>query len=254
MKTHSILLVIAAVLLAQHSAPAQQVVLQPPERTVMVAGSAEVRVMPNEAIIYGAVTERDPKHDEAASRVNGKVSEILAFLTKAGVNPKDVQTDCISIRPIYHNQDRELAITGYEVRKGVIIRIRDISKFEPTLTGVIGQGMNIIDNVDLRSTDLRKHRDEARKMAVKAAREKAKMICDELGIKLGEAVSFSLDDSWGGGYARRNARDTNYAMQNAIDFNTGGDSEPSESFSPGQIPINASVTVTFRVDSPKVEK
>ena len=54
-----------------------------------------------------------------------------------GIQSKDIQTDYISIEPSYEDYYADPPIiTGYVVRKSVVITLRDIGKFEKLLTGL----------------------------------------------------------------------------------------------------------------------
>jgi uncharacterized protein YggE len=100
----------------------------------------------------------------------------------------------------------------------------------------------------------RRVRDEARRMAIRAAREKAELMASGLGRKVGQALSINesgggivygsgLRSRWGGyGYG-------NAMMQNAIqDTGSGGSSSEDEGLPMGQIGISATVHVTFEME------
>ena len=110
--------------------------------------------------------------------------------------------------------------------------------------------MNYVHGVQFRTTELRKYRDEARALAIKAAREKAIALTEELGQQVGEPHSIHEDRSewwswygawwgsrWGGG-----------AAQNVIQNAGGGSFSTEGGMAPGQISVSARVTVSFEFE------
>ncbi len=89
-----------------------------------------------------------------------------------------------------------------------------------------------------RTTELRKHKDAARKKAVVAAREKAELLAQELGQSIGKAIIIEevSANRWGG--------NQNAYANTSMDQTSGGESE-EVGFAPGQLEIKATVQVSF---------
>ena len=218
-----------------------------------MTGSAEVKVSPDEIYLRVGVETRN-QNLEAAKRENDeRVSKSLAFLRKSGLKDKDVQTDYISIEPRYGNQDSYLLTKPgiYLVRKSIEVKVTKIENFEVLLTGLLTNGVNNVHGIEFRTSELRKHRDTARAMAVRAAREKADALASELGVKRGKVFSINANESggwwsstgsyWGGRYGGQ-------MSQNAVQ-NIGGAAEAGEeTLSTGQISVSASVNVSFLIE------
>ena len=149
-------------------------------------------------------------------------------------------------------------LTGYLVQRHLVVTLKEVGKFEPLLEAAIQAGANEVLNIQFCSTELRKHRDQARQMAIRAAREKGELFTQELGLKLGTATSIteqSQDNSFSsysyysmyGGYWH--SRSSGYAMQNNISVSSGSpepsNDAPNQTFAPGQIRISAVVSVQF---------
>jgi uncharacterized protein YggE len=89
---------------------------------------------------------------------------------------------------------------------------------------------------------LRKYRDQARDLAVKAAREKAHALAQALGQEIGKALT--IEEVPGYEYA---VNQNGYAVQNSYaDSRPLGPSGPS--IAVGQKAISASVTVSFELN------
>ena len=219
--------------------------------TISVTGDAQVNVVPDQVMITLGVETSDKVLSVAKSDNDQRIAKILAIVKDAQVASKDVQTDFITIQPRYDDSNH-LTLIGYFIHKTVVITLRDISKFDSLLSSVVDAGANNVQGIQFLTTDLRKHRDEARALAITAAKEKATALAGQLGQKIGKPLTISeQQNSWysyynvGYGYgAQYNAQSQN-VVQNA----GGGSSDSADSttLSPGQIQVTARVAVTFEL-------
>ena len=131
-------------------------------------------------------------------------------------------------------------LIGYEVSKTIAIRLRDISRFDPLLSDVLKAGVTKVSNVEFRDSQIRAHKDQARAMAIRAAREKAILLAGEIGQKIGPAYSITED----GG-----SRSGNSMLQNNTSVISGdlSASESDSAIAPGLISVTAQVTVSFEL-------
>jgi uncharacterized protein len=223
---------------------------------INVSGSAEVRVVPDEIRLNVAVESRSETLAPARVDNDVRVAAALAFLKQSGVPDKDVKTDYISVQPDYDHNRSHVTPVAYIVRKTIEIKLTNTVTFQGVVTGLLTNGVNIIEGVDFRTSQLRKHRDQARLMAVRAAKEKAQALTDELGVKLGRPNSINASDSsnywggWGGGsrYYNGGFNANNYA-QNIVTSGGGAAADnASDAFAVGQISISATVNVSFLIE------
>jgi len=230
-----ILVAFPAVISAQNN-------IEPP--LVTVTGQAEVRVPPDEVLFTLVVENVDKDMVVANQRTDESVKQILAIARKHSVKPEDVQTSQVSIQPKYNTDDMEYdarrnvkrVLIGYQVSKTVAVRLRDISRFDVLLADVLRAGIARLNNFEFRDSQIRKHRDEARRMAMRAAQEKAKLLTGEIGQSIGPAYSITETTR---DYAPR-------AMQN-VSSDVGESSENESALAPGTISVTAQVTVRFRL-------
>ena len=246
MKTHPAL---AVVLLCCCLTPAfSQSPVQPP--TINVTGSAEVKVAPDEIGLRVGVESRHPSLETAKKQNDDAVARALAFLKAGELPAKDVQTDFINIEPTYdYNVSRTTPAT-YVVRRSIEIKLVKIEKFEGLLTGLLTNGVNNVHGIDFRTTQLRKHRDSARAMAIRAAKEKADALAVELGVKCGKVcrVEATEGGGWWNSSAYWGGRYGNAMYQNVVQNVGGGAETADDTLSIGQISISASVNVSFLIE------
>jgi uncharacterized protein YggE len=220
-------------------------------RVITVTGDAEVRVVPDEVILTLGVETWNKKLDVAKGDNDKIIARVLALTAEYGIEPQHVQTDYVSIEPRYRNgYYEESDFIGYFVHKTVVITLRDLSKFEGLLADALESGVNYVHGVQFRTTELRKHRDEARDLAVEAAREKAEAMAGALGQGVGQPLSIVEEQSgWWASYgAWWGSRWGGAMAQNVIQESSGAAWTSDGSVAPGQINVNARVTVTFELN------
>jgi len=217
----------------------------PVDRLISVSGDADVKVAPDQVLLSLEVVTVEKTVSKSKTANDEKVAKTLATIKKAGVAEKDLQTDQLRIEPVNdsgYSYTKAKDPDGYQTTKSITILLRDVSKFEGLLAAVLEAGTNRVQGITFQTSELRKHRDAARALALKAAKEKAEAMAKEYGLKVGKARSISESSStWGGPFLRGNL------AQNAAQ-NIGGGGDSSESFAAGQIAIHATVQVSFDLE------
>lgn len=217
--------------------------------TVRVTGNAEVRVAPDEAVVRLGVETFDEALGQASAANETAVTAITAVARAQGGEEARIQTDHIGIEPLVDTRRSTgqpvYDVYGYRVRRTIVVTLRDLDRFDTLLRDAIAAGATHVHGVTFRTTDLRAHRDEARALAVDAAREKAEAMTGRLGRDLGPATSIQEEPEWWGGtYGSGWGRAGGGAYQNVVQSAPGGGGG-GEVTSPGEIAVRARVVVTF---------
>lgn len=224
---------------------------RPPQITT--SGSADVLVVPDEVIIHVGVETRNENLDVARQQHDERMKGALRFLKTSGVPDRNVQTDFINLTMEYNGDSWHSKTAVYVVRKFIEVKLTNTTNLETILTGLLNSGVDRINNVEFRTTQLRKYRDQARAMAVRAAKEKADALCAELGVKRGNPLFINANDSggslfgygnyWGGQNYGSMANNSQVVVQ---DSNATSDAT-SDTLSLGQISVSATVNVSFAI-------
>ena len=206
---------------------------------ITVTGDAEVRVVPDEVVFDLTVQTLIRDLRLAKTQTDERLKKTLELTRKYKIAPADVQTDYVKLEPRYRGNDETRTLVGYSVRKDLVFTLRDASQAEELLSEVIEAGNTRINSISFRSSQLRKHRDQARSLAIKAAQEKATALAAEIGQKIGKAYSIEEESpNVRGGMMTQNTF--------AVD---GAEASASEgTLALGQIKVNARVTVRFFLD------
>jgi uncharacterized protein len=217
-------------------------------RTVSVTGSALINVVPDRATIQLGVQSNGATPDDVQYENSVAIQNVFKTLRDIGVDAKDIATDVYVIEPVYENYN-SLLIKGYRINNVVAVTLRDIQKTSAVIAAALKAGANQVIQVEFFTSELRKYRDQARELAMKAAKEKATALAEAAGAEAGCVLNIS-ENSWsyynGWWYGQAQNAWTQNVVQNAGSnqgANTGsGNDEP---ISLGQISVKAEVSASF---------
>ena len=229
---------IAAVLLMAGITFAEE---RPIANLVKVTGISEVKVVPDRAIIEVGVEKQSPSASEAKRSEDAAARRILASLSANEIDEKDVQTTWLSLEPRSYYR-KQVRISYFVATQTLLVTVRDLTKLDHVLESLVQAGGNRIDGIVYETSDLRKYRDQARELAVKAAREKAEALAHALGQEIGKAQSIEEvpeREFTAGGLLSKVAYESSRGKMLG---------PPAPSLAPGQRSIAASVIVAFELN------
>jgi uncharacterized protein YggE len=190
-----------------------------------------------------------PEGVEALNSTN--IQKVINAIHTLGVDSKDIATDWYVIEPIYDDYS-SLYIKGYRINNVVAITLRDVSKVSKVIAVALGAGANQVVNIDFYTSELRKYRDQARDLAMKAATEKAQALAKAAGAEAGCILtinenSWSSYNGWSWWYGRNQNQNqwTQNVVQNAAPSGGSGSNAGDEPISLGQISVKAEVSASF---------
>ena len=200
---------------------------------VAVSGEGKVKVAPDQASISISIETKGTKAEEVKRENDKKMDAILKFIKKSNIAAEDFQTQRISLNP---NYDYEKKKYNYIATQTVQILLRDLSKYDVLMEGLVNEGINRIDNVEFKSSKLTQLQSDARKLAMKEAKAKAEDFVSVLGQKVGKAILIS-DNS-----QSYHPQPRMYAMKSSMAMD---ESAPRETLAIGEIEITVNVSVNF---------
>jgi uncharacterized protein YggE len=232
------ILLLLALTLTASSAFAQEKVDRP---LITVNGQAEIMVVPDEVVYSLRAVTMEKELSTAQAKNDQIVKALLALARQYQIPPTQVQTGYINVSQRFTDEDvtkKPPVFLGYTVTKSVAIILKDVSKAEDLLADIFKSGVSSIDSVYFRTSQLRKYKDQARAMAMKAAQEKAIALTKEIGQSIGKAYTITEDEP-SYAYAQNNS--------NFIGREAGPSSSAESTLALGQISITARVTVSFEL-------
>src|SRR4030065_678262 len=153
-------------------------------RTLYVTGAATINVVPDRALIQRGVQSNGAPPTAVQSANSAAIQRVIKALQARGVAAKDIATDLYIIEPVYENYD-SLFIKGYRINNVVAVTLRDVKKTSAILSAALKAGAHQVINVEFYTSELRKYRDQARELAMKAANEKAQALANAAGAETG---------------------------------------------------------------------
>lgn len=204
--------------------------------TVSFSGEGKVLAKPDVAIIdLSIVTEATTS--KAAQTTNSTRSKAVTdFLKNQNIDEKDIKTTGYNIYPQYDYTNGRSVLKGYQVNETIEVKVRDLTKTDDVLAGVVSAGANQIGSLQLTIDNPDQLKAQAREDAIKAAEDKAKVLEDQLGIRLGRIVNFMEEGS---------TPLIRYAVPTMGMGMGGGAAQPE--ISAGQNEIVSDVTITYQI-------
>jgi len=222
-------------------------------RNIHVSGTAVVNVLPDRVLIQFGV-ESNGRTAATVQAINTVTIEKVVKAVKAlGVDAKDIVTDWYVVQPVYEEYS-SLRIKGYRINNTIAVTLRNAGKTNDVITAALQAGVNEVQNVELYTSELRKYRDQAREMAMKAALEKAQALALAAGTQTSCVLNISentwsyYNGWWYGGYGGGRSQNiwTQNVSQNATTPATAeGALSEAGPVSLGQISVKAEVSATF---------
>jgi uncharacterized protein YggE len=241
----------AAALLASDSAWARQGPLYDDRPKISVNGEAVVNVEPDKIVVSLGIETSDANIIASKDKNNEILKKAVAAMRGLGVPEREIRTDYLSVDPRWTDSYRSTFL-GYFVRNTIVVTLTDVRKVEELVTKALQAGVNYIHGVDFQTTEFKKYREQARELALKAAREKADKMAAVLGQSIGAPLQINETyggspwgywSSWSGwGYGRGQAM-----TQNVIQNVPSESRDIGETIALGKISIRANVVVVFEL-------
>ncbi|MDX9970563.1 MAG: SIMPL domain-containing protein [Candidatus Gracilibacteria bacterium] len=212
----------------------------PREITIDAVGKAFVN--PDTAIINLGVFSIGDTTEIVTKENNEKMNKIFETIKSFGVEEKDIKTTSYYLNPNWEwdEKKKESIEKGYRLDQNITIKVRDLNKSGEIIAKATSAGANLVGGISFAIEDEESAKEEARTLAISAAKEKAKLISKETGIKLGKVLSYyEYTDNYFDGYA------------NAVRADMGMGEAVSEmavpSISAGQQEVVLRVSFTYRI-------
>lgn len=219
--------------------------------TITVSGDSEIFAKPDIASVTFSVRTEDVDLIKAQADAEAKIAVAIKSIKDSGVDEKDIQTTYYNASPRYEWDQKcgqygcdsgERKLVGYEVNESVSVKVRDLTKAS-SIIGLLGTA-KVTDiqgpNFDIEDRDALM--EDARKEAIKEAKDKAQVLAKELGVNLGKIIAFN--DGGNGGYPM-----PMYAkaeMDMAMNESSAGASV-APTLAEGQNRIYSSVSITYKI-------
>jgi len=213
--------------------------------TISVSGSGEVVATSNIATLTLNLERDAVTSKEAQANLNDLVTKVLKYLKDNKIEDKDVKSEFGGVSPKYSYDkvacytypcpSNDPKITGYAATQSIVVKIREVDNANTIRTGLTDIGVMNMSGPNFSIDDEEGYKDEARALAIKEAREKARILAKDLGVSLDRIVSFSENN--GGNYPMYEAK--------AMSLDTSAGSAPV--LPKGENKVTSNVTITYEI-------
>ncbi len=163
-----------------------------PKNQITVNGEGKVTAAPDVAVITMGIVSDGTTVAAAQKQNNDKMNNIIAAVkNQFSIPAKDIQTQNYSVYPKYNYQNGRQSIIGYTVNQNVVVKVRDFDKTGAIIGKATELGANQISGPSFSIDDIEAYKAQAREIAIKQAKDNAKVLADQVGIGLGRIVNFS---------------------------------------------------------------
>jgi uncharacterized protein len=209
---------------------------------ISVTGTAELNVAPDEIKISVDIDNREKVLKSAKEKTDEQAKKLLALVKAHQILPKDVITSYVAVTPVRSFRKNEArTILYFQAAQRITITLHDFSKYDSLMDSMTADGLqNILVEYDV--ADMPSYRKKARMNAILAAQEKAKVLAEAIGQKIGKA--YSIEEV---------IQKNQYATPNVTSNTIGRISTPDEGakgspLSIGNIEIRVSVEASFYLE------
>jgi uncharacterized protein len=203
---------------------------------VTVSGEGKIKVTPDQAYITVSIETKGTKAADVKKENDIAVEKVLQFVKRMKLPKEDVLTQRVNLYP---NYDYEKKKHNYLANQTIVILLKDLSKYDELSEGLIDAGVNRIDNVEFKSSKLEQLQSDARKAAMKDAKQKAEDYVSVLNQKIGKALL--INDNSQAYYPQPMYKGAMMAMADEA-------GAPRETLAIGEIEIISNVIVSFLLE------
>ncbi len=225
-------IVILLILLGSYNLQAQQnFSIQP---MVTVTGEGIVKIVPDQVLIRSRIEHEGSNAQEVKKQNDAVVDRVIKYLRSQGIPEKNVRTDYINLNKNYNYNDKTYT---YVANQSISIQLDDLKSYEKIMSGLLQEGLNRIDGIEFKSSQMEKYTTEARQLAVLNARKKATEYVTPLDQKIGKAISISEVET------------NHFPQVYRQEMMKSSDAMGSqETLAPGEMEVRARVTVGFQLE------
>ncbi len=177
--------------------------------SISVTGEGEVFAKPDIATFSFTVESKEADATTAQNKSVEVMNGILAYLTEAGVEDKDVSTEYYNLAPQYEYPQvvctswgcpptGEPKLIGYQVSQSVSVKVRDTAKAGEILSQIGSKGAMNVSGLSFTIDDTNTLKVEAREKAIADAQVKAEALAKNLGVEIVRMTGYWEED--GGAY------------------------------------------------------
>ena len=201
--------------------------------TVTAIGTGTGSAAPDTAQFSLGVTFTAKDRTAAQDGASKKSAAIIAAVTAAGLDAKDIQTGQISLNQLFDTTGR--TVTGYSAYQSIDVKTKLIDKVGAIVAAATGAGATNVSGPLFSLADTNAARIDAIGKAMADAKSRATAMAEAAGRKLGRVISVK-------------ELDVNQVVPLAGAFDSAKGTGPVPPVEPGLVEAQTQLTVVFRLE------
>lgn len=166
--------------------------------TITVSGEGKIYAPSDEATISLAVRTVKSTATEAMSANSAAIRKVIDALKAQGLSDDEVKTGNVSLYPQQDwREGRAPQIISYTAENRVVVRTQKLDKLGGVIDAATTAGANEVSELRFQLSEDNEVRQDALKIAVRNARNKATVLAKEAGVGVGKAVIINESSSAG---------------------------------------------------------
>tara|TARA_R110001583_G_scaffold4716_4_gene26832 strand:+ start:54 stop:770 length:717 start_codon:yes stop_codon:yes gene_type:complete len=152
---------------------------------IETVGTSTIEAVADMAIINVQVSIEANSAKAAKDKADEAVSQFMQRLLKAGVDKKHIQSANLQLNPQYmYVQNEPRKLTGYNASRQMTITVIDLNSLNELLDSALVEGINNVNNIELKSSQETKIIAQARQAAIDDAKQKAQSLAKGFGEQI----------------------------------------------------------------------
>lgn len=245
-KIHTVITLAILLTSGTATATAQSADATQKEPLIESTGTGRVQRAPDRVDISVGVEVAEETASAAQAAAEKVMKAAVAAIRELKLAGEELQTGSVELSPRYErvgSSQTPTRIIGYTGSISLTVRTTDLESPASVIDAALKAGCNRIHYVNFSLKELLEAREEAIKLATRAAKRKAEVMAEALDMKLvrvARANTSSVQHGWWGAN-----RFSNSNMAQVATGNDGGDGGDGSALVPGQIEVTVDVSVSF---------
>lgn len=219
---------------------------------ISINGTGEAFAVPDVATVSFTGTGSAKTMSGAQKALNEQIAKAMDFLKDSNIAEKDIKTQNYNSYPKYdykYESDTicgaltcpprptKQVISGYESSQTISVKVRNTDDVGKIIDGLGKAGLSNINGPDFSIDNEDSIKAEARKNAINDAKKKAKALARDLGVRLGDIISFN----------ESNGGPIYYAKDAMMSTSVGGVASPEANLPKGENKITSNVMIVWEI-------
>jgi len=211
-----------------------QVTQQNQQPQINVSGEGKIKVTPDLVDITIGVENTGADAAEVKKKNDATIDAVIKYLKSIKLASEDYQTQRVNLDRNYDSNKKKYS---YIASQTIVIHLKDISKYDTMMMGLVDAGVNNIQGVEFKTSKQTQYESEARVKAVAQAKQKASDYAGALSQKVGKAIVVT-----------DNTQIYYPQPMRAMKFESADSAMPKETLAIGEITVTASVNISFELN------